>query len=346
MRQTKKRMITMFTIACLLCFGNAKSQGFFGLFNDYIINDQKLTDLKLVVLNANQLSPSSVVDWGFTATTKKGKEIATVNLPDGKYKYKPDFTFESDNAVLIDGTVIKVKPVNEIKGDVIHIKITMKSKSDEASIAIATLNINYEGVAAGSYEGKRGRPAQQGASGGNGGTFFGRYMPPSNGNNGGSNAEYGSDGKSLEAFAKVESVNGTPMLRVVVQNNSDGTKDYYQVKAGRGSVLINACGGTGGSGGSGGNGGDGAYPGDGGDGNDGGNGGMIILHIDPSAKAYEQSIKADVQGGKGGNGGIGGNARVAPGSNNYNYGKQGRDGRMGRMGKIEFKYETVTIGWY
>jgi len=342
----KKQFFYLLILISIFCYNNAQAQGFFGLFNDYVLNNQKLSDLKLVILNEKQISPSSIIEWGLKATTKKGKEIATVNLPDGKYTYNSDITFESDNALFINGTEIIVKPINELSGNMIHIKITMKNKSEAPVVATAVLTINFEGQAIGDYSGKRGKAAQNGSNGSSGGKIFGVTTQPSSGSNGGSNAEYGEDGKSLDAFAKVEAIDGVEYLRVTVQNNSDGLKKYYQVKAGKGNILLNNRGGAGGKGGDGGNGGDGTNGGDGGDGNDGGNGGVIILHIDPSAKPYEQTIKTDVSGGKGGAGGYGGSARQAQGSSYYNNGKNGRSGRMGRTGKIEFKYENVVNAWY
>ena len=143
-------------------------------------------------------------------------------------------------------------------------------------------------------------------------------------------------------------MNSVSFLKVTVQNNSDGINSYYAAKLGVGKVLVNASGGNGGNGGNGGTSSPGRYPGDGGDASDGGNGGVIILHIDPSAKPYEQMIITKVNGGDGGEGGLGGSAYInnTPNSN-LMYGKNGRQGRSGRMGKIEFKYETIEkLNWY
>jgi hypothetical protein len=146
----------------------------------------------------------------------------------------------------------------------------------------------------------------------------------------------------------------------------DGRVFYYAIDAAKGGALsvdvsggAGGHGGPGGSGGAGGNGnslkdvppGDGADGGPGACGGDGGSGGDVMVHVDPAAWRYLDSVSFHTTGGAGGEGGDGGSGGAAgvfgPGSGarHGRSGAAGCSGNQGSSGHLQTQREPVDPLW-
>ena len=324
--------------------------------NSDCINSLNLKELGLEITNMQSISPSTVLEYHYFGKDENGNVVST--KPFGEYLLPIGISFVSDNAVYEQSTgIIKIKPLNEVKGDSVHIDIRMSSKSKVSFHIIKAFAINYEGIAEGDYSGNNGGKGSKGKIG----KIATKDVAATDGTNGGNGVE-GFDGKTMHAYLKIVKQQGIEFVKakIIIDDLFHKKIDFYQVKLDKGLIKINSNGGNGGEGGlGGGSGKNGDVPthgGFGGVGGNGGRGGWVIIHIDSADKRALNNIIVINKGGFGGNGGWSGDhpKGVKEAASTLNVARidftkyrestkevQSRNGFDGKDGVVEYKFEHI-----